>query len=614
MATNSWDKKLDEALGIKSSKNETDKLKKQLEANNKIRENYLKKYNLTEEQLVGKHLANLQKLQEKHNQKVNKQTLADKKKLYDEEAEYAIAVSDKVSARLKSALTSFGSQIAQNTANSIKAAGRAMNSTVDQYIGTYSQYMSGINARLQGYDKSYTQIANVISTNLAGSPYVRQTQVLENLSSLVKQGIAYNVEYRSFLQTIKDSIAETFDAANGTLLRLIRIQQADSTAARLGLEAYMTRFLNQQFGDSTYLSGLSDVVSGNILEATSQLNRNQAFALESNVQSWLGSLSSVGVSDSTIANLAQGLGYLGSGNINALSGNTALQNLLVMGASRAGLNYGSILSEGLTSTTSNRLLKSVIEFGQEIAKTNNEVVKAQYAAVFGLTVSDLTSLLNLTAEQLNMISKSSITYGQGLGELESQIRQVPGRLSMKERIDNVVSNVMAAAGEGIATSSGQYVAWTLASLLENAGGLNINIPFLGPVDLAQAARTGIAGFNILAKAPSILSGIFSGGGLGSNWGQKDFINRGGTKQLSTNVSSYTSQAAYLGNTDSSAIYESSLANATEAPSNTVTSTETSDLDRVIKEDINFNVLAIKDYVVKIYNQLSFNNMNLLPGV
>nr|DAU00298.1 MAG TPA: hypothetical protein [Bacteriophage sp.] len=41
---------------------------------------------------------------------------------------------------------------------------------------------------------------------------------------MVDLGINYNLEERAFLATISDKVATTFDAANGTLLRLIRLQ------------------------------------------------------------------------------------------------------------------------------------------------------------------------------------------------------------------------------------------------------------------------------------------------------------------------------------------------------------------------------------------------------
>ena len=64
---------------------------------------------------------------------------------------------------------------------------------------------------------------------------------------MVSQGIAFNVEQRAALDVMKDKIATTFDAANGTLLRLVRIQEQDTTAGRLGMDSALTALLNNMY-------------------------------------------------------------------------------------------------------------------------------------------------------------------------------------------------------------------------------------------------------------------------------------------------------------------------------------------------------------------------------
>ena len=48
---------------------------------------------------------------------------------------------------------------------------------------------------------------------------------------MVGKGIAFNVEQRAFLDTISEKIATTFEATDASLLKLVRIQQADSFPA-----------------------------------------------------------------------------------------------------------------------------------------------------------------------------------------------------------------------------------------------------------------------------------------------------------------------------------------------------------------------------------------------
>mgnify|MGYP004546572565 FL=1 len=85
--------------------------------------------------------------------------------------------------------------------------------------------MTSVNARLQGAGKelNYESLNNKIRTNTALNPYVRYTTVLEKMASLVDQGIASNVTQRAFLASISDKIATTFNAAESSLLSIVRI-------------------------------------------------------------------------------------------------------------------------------------------------------------------------------------------------------------------------------------------------------------------------------------------------------------------------------------------------------------------------------------------------------
>lgn len=106
----------------------------------------------------------------------------------------------------------------------------------------------------------------------------------KNLEKLVGQGISYNVEQRAFLDTIKDKIATTFNATNGTLLRLVRIQQQDTTAARLGMESALTAFLNNMYETSEYMQGVAESVRGNLAEALTLMEAENAVGFEHTVQ------------------------------------------------------------------------------------------------------------------------------------------------------------------------------------------------------------------------------------------------------------------------------------------------------------------------------------------
>nr|DAR14942.1 MAG TPA: hypothetical protein [Caudoviricetes sp.] len=83
---------------------------------------------------------------------------------------------------------------------------------------------------------------------------------MTKLNSLVEEGVAKGVAQRAFLGTIAEEVATTFDATQASLLQIVRIQQTDTTAQRLGLEANLTRLFNYYFGDTSYLSQAFDSV------------------------------------------------------------------------------------------------------------------------------------------------------------------------------------------------------------------------------------------------------------------------------------------------------------------------------------------------------------------
>lgn len=547
---------LDDIEG-KGKSDSSSTLRYKLEQEEKIHKHYLEKFN-GDEIKAKKATA---KALERIDIEENKKSLDRRKQFWTEEMKYGATAAERWGASMKIA-----------TANAVKNATSAALTSVERYIGIYDQYMSGIEARIQGSGKTFQGMVSTISGAIGSSQYVSQVKVLERLNSLVEQGIVYNVEQRAFLGTISEKIAKTFDVANGTLLQLIRIQQADSTAARLGMEAYLTQFFNAQFRDTSYMNKASSI-SSNLLGISSQLGRNRSVELEYVAQKWLGSMSSVGVSDSTIQSLAQGLNYLGTGDISGLSSNQSLQRLLVAASSRAGLDFGSLLTGGVDATTANKLFSSIIRLGQDIARTDNMVVKSQYANLFGMTISDLTSLLNLSSKDLVSISNNMLSYAGAISEVENQLTKVPSRMHLSERINTMFENMMTTTGMSIANNAVSYTTWIITDLIEKAtGGINIpTISVMGnAVDLnatvTQLMKLGIIGANVLGNIGTIVNGLSGRNNLSLyNWGAEDILKRGqGFTGITIGSTQTTSETTYIGSTSSSDIYQSSLASAQES--------------------------------------------------
>lgn len=388
---------------------------------------------------------------------------------------------------------------------------------LNSYITEYSSYQAKVNARLQGSGQTWNlggigdSLKNAVGTN----PYIKLSKLLENASVAVEKGIAYNIEQRAFLETISSSIAETFDAFDASLLRLIRLQQNDSTAARLGLEASLTQLFNSYFSDSSYLSDAFDSVSQSLTDAIAQMGTEEGLSFEYIVQKWLGSLYSVGFSDSSISNIANALDMLGSGDVSGLASNSAMQNLIVMAASRAGLSYADMLTEGLDADTTNTLLKSMVEYLQEIAESDNKVIKSQYAQIFGLTASDLKAVENL-GSTIESLSKDTLDYAGAVDELYYQVNQLPSRLSVGEMTGNLIDNVKYALASGIADNPITYALWEMTDMIEGLSG-GIQLPTVSMMgnsfslntSLTNLARLGIAGASLLGNIGTIASGVSS---------------------------------------------------------------------------------------------------------
>ena len=153
-------------------------------------------------------------------------------------------------------------------AEGIVNLGANFNGAIKEYASIYSRYQASIDARLQGSSESAAGMFALIRKNLAASPYVKQTEMIEKLNELVSSGIAYNVEQRAFLSSVSDKMVTTFNVLDDTLLKIIRLQQSDSTQARLGMEATLTKFLNENYKDTSYLNNLYDSITSTLFETS----------------------------------------------------------------------------------------------------------------------------------------------------------------------------------------------------------------------------------------------------------------------------------------------------------------------------------------------------------
>lgn len=394
----------------------------------------------------------------------------------------------------------------------------ALTSKIDQAIQFTAENTGRTAARLQGIDESFSDYQNAVSTAIGGNAYISQKKVLENIVKFTDAGIVYNAEQRALIATLSDRMVTTFDAMDSTLTRLIRIQQADLTMSQLGAEATLTQFLNQKFGNTEYLgtsggTGVYDSVYAALIDASAVMNRDQATSYAFNAQKWLGSMYSVGVSDAAIQSIAEGLGYIATGNVSALSSNSALQTLFAMSAKNAGLSYSSLLTSGATADEINKLLKSMTEYLQDISEnTSNQVTRNAFSQLLNISMADLQAIRNLNSTDIADIYNTTTNYEYSIAEALNQFSEVKNRTTLTEAINNVLDNVQWNIGMDIADDDKSLIGWQIQKILTQVRDA------IGIQGTISNWLTGIA------AAASLFSIISSG--LGSDGWLADIYNGG----------------------------------------------------------------------------------------
>jgi hypothetical protein len=454
---------------------------------------------------------------------------------------------------------------------------------LESKIDEIASYKSAIDTRLYGssnekYAGSYWgQLQRDMMSVGAINPYFKQETFANNIKALVEKGIAFDLDQRAFLMTIQEKIATTFNVADGTLLRLIRIQQEDSTAGRLGMEAALNSFLNNMYETTEYLSDVAASVRSSLGEMQSLMEGAEATEVEYQIQKWLGSLYSVGMSQDAVTSISQTLGQIAAGQIEGLT-NGGAGNLLIMAASDAGLSIADILTDGLDSSDTNKLMQAVVNYLAEIAESSNDnnVVQLQLAGVFGVKASDLRAATNLAAkDSIGAIYGKSMTYDNMLNTLFTMAGSMGNRTSMAEMMTNFWANGQYTLASGMASNPVSYFIYKMASLVDDAAG-GIDLPFLNVmgfgIDLnttvADLMRVAAVGGGILGSIGPLISGLgnsFSGQrmlkqlGISSGSGLTVTPRGDGGGGASTGGGgSSTSGSGYVGNSSGSDIKNSTI--------------------------------------------------------
>jgi hypothetical protein len=480
-----------------------------------------------------------------------------------------------------------GEHSLKGTAAVIVKALSSIAQQLETQVDKIAESQGAVDTRLQGItDKvletregSYwDQLVQDMMSIGAVNPYFKQEKFADKIKEYVDMGIAFDLEQRAFLATITDKIATTFNAADATLLRLIRLQQEDSTAGRLGMEAALNAFLNEMYANTEYLKTVASSVRSSLTEMEALMDGASATEVEYQVQKWLGSLYSVGMSQEAVNSISSTLGQIAAGQIEGLTGTNGTGNLLVMAANKAGIPIADILSTGITADKTNTLLQAVVDYLAEIAYSteDNNVVRQQLANVFGVKASDLKAATNLSSKgSINNIYDTYMSYDNMLYKLFTLAGSMGDRTSIGEQLTNVWGNVMYSLAGGIASTPAAYGILKAAGLLDDAVG-GIDLPFISfagtGVDLnttiADLMRVGALGGGVLGSFGSLIDGLgnsFSGQAmlnqLGISTGSGlNITPRGAVAGIGSSGggSKSISESGYVGNTKGSDIKDSTM--------------------------------------------------------
>ena len=482
---------------------------------------------------------------------------------------------------------------------------------------------SAVDTRLQGSTINDTKLGSYwrridtdISKYVGISPFVLQSKVADSVESLASQGISFNLQQRAILDALHHKIATTFDAADGTLLKLIRIQQADTTAARLGMESALTSFLNSMYETSEFMQSTAKSIRDNLYEATALMGAKEATDYEFQVQKWLGSLYSVGFSASE--KVSDALGKLTAGDISGIT-EGGIGNLLIMAANKANLPIDQILEGGLSASQTDLLLESMVKYLADIYAETKEsrVLAQQYGGVFGVSAADLKAAARLVEEStMTRITETDLGYSDMVNQLFDMANTMALRTSTGELFENVKENFTYTLATTLANNPVLSGLNNMANMLNDLVG-GIEIPFVNVMGFGFDLNATVADLmNVAALSGTVLGGMgkmiaslgsgggFSGSGLLNAFGIENSgspvqMQRGksGLNALSRGTS--TSESGLVGNESGDDIKQKTLADASEGPEKQIAEAKEEQ-----EEKENARTALIAGHIIDIYNLLS----------
>lgn len=384
-----------------------------------------------------------------------------------------------------------------SVANSLKSN---LDSTINKYVSSIEKLSYSLNGSVRGYSDVTSNLNRVLN----GQNLVSQESAFSNLTKIVSAGIVNNPEQKAFLQTLSEDLGMQFSVSNDTLRQLVRIQGEDSTANRMAIEYSLNEFLVQNYQTGEYIRNGFTEVSRALIQSQATMTGAMAASYEATVQTWMGSLYSSGVSQNTISQLAAAIDAVGSGNISGLG--QGMSNLVLMGAARAGLDYGELLNNGFQGNDINRLMQGITSYIGEMSGYSSNVVMNQLGNLFGLQMSDIMAIRNNGVPNVAGIGANA--------DASSMLGSINGLVPSAVRLMNSINNFQFGWGANIASSPGLLTTYLgLRHIAEPIANLAADISHLwDPTGITANLISGIGGnASLITLLPQLFG--FDGGGF-----------------------------------------------------------------------------------------------------
>lgn len=359
-----------------------------------------------------------------------------------------------------------GSEVLSKILDVSMAIRKDIDKLIDDTASVLSDYVGVINASIQGTGETFSSEFENVVASLGINRYIQQTAYLGQIANLTSKGIAFNVEQRALLETIRDKTVSTFDSLDANLLRLVRLKERDITASQFGLEAALRNTLNKVFKDSSYLQGMYDAISGAITDAVMVSGGKDIIEYSSVAQTWMGAMYESGIDSNTVNKFANAINYLGSGNVQGLASDAEMQRLILLSMDTINMDYADILQQGLTSSEITDLMTAIVNYLVEISNNTkkNNVLQSSYTQLFGMSMTDLRAFNNL---QKHMNELTYVDKSKAMDVTQNEIERLQSveRTTVAEQVNNAIANAKFVAGYEIATDASKYLTWKTSNMI-----------------------------------------------------------------------------------------------------------------------------------------------------